>query len=158
MTNNLPNPSLTHLPIGVQAQYIKDFSFESPNVPQIFSEFTQAPELGLDVNLRTRLVGDNAHEVVLKLRVTARIKDHVAFIAELDYAGIFVFPASDEEQTRQYLLIEAPRFLFPFARAIIAQAVQEGGFPNLLLQPIDFVALYNANKDRIGAMQTQGVA
>jgi preprotein translocase subunit SecB len=134
--------------IGVQMQYVKDFSFESPHAPQIFAPTQSAPEIQMNVNVNARRMADNAtHEVVLALKLEAKIEGKTALIAELAYAGLFVLPALPEEQMRLLLLVECPRLLFPFARAILSNAVREGGFPNIFINPIDFAALYNAGQN-----------
>ena len=144
--------------IGVSAQYIKDFSFESPHAPQIFAPAQTAPEISMGVNVRTRPLNENAHEVLLMLRLEAKLGDKSAFIAELTYGGVFVLPKVPEEQLKMLLLIECPRLLFPFARGILANAVRDGGFPQILIAPIDFAILFQANKDNIGTMTTAGAA
>ncbi len=144
MTNDSPAPPLSvNIQVGMGAQYIKDFSFESPNVPQLLGAITAQPRMAMDVNVLSRSLGNGTFESVLKLRLETKIDDKTAFIAELAYAGLFTLPTNlPEEQTKLFLLIEAPRLLFPFARAIIANAVREGGFPHIIIQPIDFLSLY----------------
>ncbi len=159
MTSQPPNaPSSQQIPmqIGVTAQYIKDLSFESPGAPQIFAVQTQ-PELNLGVNIRTRPL-NGSHEVMLMLKLEAKTDGKPAFIAELSYGGVFVLPQVPEEQLKMMLLIECPRILFPFARSILIGTIREGGFPQILLSPIDFGALYQANKDNVGAMIAAGAA
>ena len=151
-----PQPSLPQ--IGVSAQYIKDFSFESPNAPQIFAPTQSPPELNMGVNVRTRPMGEQTHEVLLMLKLEAKLSGKTAFIAELTYGGIFTLPALPEEQLKLLLLIECPRLLFPFARAIMADAIRDGGFPQILITPIDFEALYQANKNNVGTMTAAGAA
>ena len=92
------------------------------------------------------------------LRLEAKLEDKTAFIAELTYAGIFTVLNVPEEQLKMLLLIECPRLLFPFARAIMADAVRDGGFPQILIAPIDFAALYQANKNNVGTMTAAGAA
>src|SRR6185437_13684194 len=140
------------VPFGISAQYIKDFSFESPNAPQIFAPAQTPPELSMGVNVRTRPLAPNGHEVLLLLRLEAKVGDKTAFIAELTYGGVFSLPAMPEEQLKLMLLIECPRLLFPFARAIMAEAIRDGGFPHVLITPIDFAALYQANSGNVGTM------
>lgn len=156
-------PDQTQMPqagfqIGVTVQYIKDFSFESPNVPQIFAPTQSAPDINLGVNVHTRSMGENAYEVVLALKLDAKLDSKVAFIAELSYGGIFVLSGFNEEQLKMLLLVECPRILFPFARQIIMNAVREGGFPNVVISPIDFGALYLANAKNVGSMAAVGAA
>jgi preprotein translocase subunit SecB len=144
--------------IGVSAQYIKDFSFESPNAPQVFASLQTPPEINLGVNVRTHPIAGGSHEVMLMLRLEAKLEGKTAFIAELSYGGVFILPQLPEDQIKLLLLIECPRLLFPFARAILIDAVREGGFPQILLAPIDFGALYQANKDNVGTMTAAGAA
>jgi len=157
-TPSQPADQTGSISIGVGAQYIKDFSFESPNSPQIFNELHTQPQMSLDINVFSKGLGNNAYEAVLKIKLDSKIGDKTAFIAELSYAGIFSLPALPEDQIKMFLLIEAPRLLFPFARAIISNAVREGGYPNVALQPIDFLSLYNAQRNNVGTMTTSGVA
>ena len=153
------NPAApTTVSVGLGAQYIKDFSFESPNAPQVFATLQIQPQLSIDVNVLSRGLGEASFESVLKLKLESKIGGKTAFIAELSYAGLFVLPQVPEDQVKMFLLVEAPRLLFPFARAIIANAVREGGFPNIVIQPIDFMALYMSQKDKIGTMVTAGAA
>ena len=132
------------LPIQVNAQYIKDLSFEVPGAPHIFADMAgNAPELSVRVDLNAVPLGGNVFEVTLILAAEAKLAGKVAFIVELSYAGLFQINVP-EEHLQPVLLIEAPRLLFPFARNIIATATSEGGLPPLMLQPIDFATLYRA--------------
>ncbi|MDR3423540.1 MAG: protein-export chaperone SecB [Alphaproteobacteria bacterium] len=153
-----PAPETVNVQIGLGAQYIKDFSFESPNAPLIFNDMQTQPQMALDVNVMTRNLGNSVFEAVLKIKLESKLNDKTAFIAELAYAGLFTLPEMPEEQIRLFLLAEAPRLLFPFARAIISNAIREGGFPAITLQPIDFMALYAAQRDKVGTMMTVGAA
>ncbi|MFC7334060.1 protein-export chaperone SecB [Rhodocista pekingensis] len=131
------------LPLVVNAQYVKDFSFENPNAPQSLMADQGQPKIDLQVDVQARGLNDTVSEVVLSMRAEATRNDRTAFIVELSYAGIFTLPAQiPAEQARAILLIEAPRLLFPFARQIVAEATQNGGYPPLMLQPLDFVDLY----------------
>ena len=158
MTSQPENPQPTLPQIGVKAQYIKDLSFESPNAPQIFAPGQSPPELTMGVNVRTRPMGDNTHEVLLMLKLEAKLSGKSAFIAELTYGGVFTLAALPEEQIKLLLLIECPRLLFPFARAILADAVRDGGFPQILITPIVFAMLYQANMNNVCTMTAAGAA
>ncbi|MDD3182597.1 MAG: protein-export chaperone SecB [Alphaproteobacteria bacterium] len=147
----------TSLQIAVHAQYIRDFSFESPSAPQVFSPSSTQPNIEMGVNVQTRPLEKNNYEVVLMIKLEAKTETSTAFIAELAYAGVFGMPAMPEEQLKMFLLIEAPRLLFPFARNIIANAVRDGGFPQVLVNPIDFGALYQAQQVQMNA-PAQGTA
>lgn len=138
----------TPVQIAVNLQYVKDFSFESPNAPQVFAPTDQAPTINVGVNVQTRALAENTFEVVLMLKLDAQLEGKTAFIAELSYGGVLTVPALPEEQLKYILLVEGPRLLFPFARAILADAVRDGGFPQVLIAPLDFAALYQANKDQ----------
>jgi preprotein translocase subunit SecB len=144
--------------IGIGAQYVKDLSFESPNAPQVFSIPNSQPEINIGVNVASRNLDASAHEVLLALKLEAKLAGKTAYIVELAYAGVFVLPKMPDDQTKMFLMVEAPRLLFPFARAIVADAVRDGGFAPMMLSPIDFMALYQANKGTVGLMPTQGAA
>lgn len=159
MTDIQTPPAPAQVQIGLGAQYIKDFSFENPHAPRIFADLQAPPQLGVTVDVMTRGLNEGAYESVLKLKVDAKAGDKVVFIAELAYGGVFGLPAHlSEEQIALFLLVEAPRLLFPFARAIIANAVREAGFPAVTLQPIDFMSLYAAQRAGVGAMTAAGAA
>jgi preprotein translocase subunit SecB len=160
MTDQTPTTAAqpANVSIGLGAQYVKDFSFESPHAPQIFSEMQTQPQMMLDVNVLSRGIGGGTFESVLKIKLESKLGNHTAFIVELAYAGLFTLPELPEEQIKLFLLVEAPRLLFPFARAIISNAVREGGFPNIALQPIDFLSLYASQRNNVGAMMTEGAA
>lgn len=146
------------VPVSILAQYIKDFSFENPHVPQILSQMTQAPDIGVNVNLMTRTLAPNHYEVILGLKMEAKAGEQTAFVAELAYGGVFTLPDMPEEQTRLFLLVEAPRLLFPFARNILLNAVRDGGYPHITMHPIDFMGLYMANQNNLGSLPAAGAA
>ncbi len=127
--------------VGVIAQYVKDFSFENPNAPAVY-QWQGQPQTDVQFNIGSQNVGQDLHEVALKIEITAKSEQGTAFQLDLLYAGLFVLSGLPEEQLQPFLLAEAPRLLFPFARKIIADATTEGGFPPLRLDPIDFGSLY----------------
>lgn len=129
-------------PLVVNLQYVKDLSFENPNAPRILASASEQPKIDLQVDLQAQGLADNVAEVQIRLRAEATVGEATAFIAELVYAGVFTLPPMPAETQRAVLLIEGPRLLFPFARQIIADVTAQGGFPPLLLQPLDFVDLY----------------
>jgi preprotein translocase subunit SecB len=129
--------------VATIAQYIKDLSVESPSSPQAFQWQTQ-PQLEVQFNINVNNVADDVHEVMLKIEVAARSEQGVHFLIDLSYAGLYGLRNFPEEALSPFLLIEAPRLLFPFARQIIADASQNTGFPTLLLDPIDFGTAYMA--------------
>jgi preprotein translocase subunit SecB len=125
----------------VLAQYTKDLSFENPNAPGSLQQTTQ-PQINISVNVVTSPLSDSDIEVTLRLEGKAETAGSVMFNVELQYAGVFRIQNVPQEQVQPLVLIECPRLLFPFAREIIATSVRNGGFPPLMLDPIDFVALY----------------
>jgi len=161
MTDQTPDSAQSspiNIQVGLGAQYIKDFSFENPHAPQIFNDMQVQPQMSMDVNVMSRSVGQGIFESVLKIRLESKLNTKTAFIVELSYAGIFTLPELPEEQIKLFLLIEAPRLLFPYARAIMANAVRDGGYPNVAIQPIDFGALYASQRGAIGTMAAVGAA
>ena len=142
-------------PIQVNAQYIKDLSFEAPGAPAVFVELQNGqPDIAVQVNLNAQPLGEKLFEVVLQLNIEAKLNEKTAFIVELAYGGVFSLNVPDEH-VQPMLLIECPRLLFPFARNIIADVTRDGGFPPMLLQPIDFVALF---RRRLEELETEGNA
>ena len=148
--NNTENNQ--HLaPVVINAQYVRDISFEAPHVPQIFTELKSSPEIAVNVDVQAAKMQDNVFEVTLKIKTEAKVETKTAFLCEVEYgciAGVNV-PA---EHVEPILLIEIPRLLFPFARNIIADLTRESGFPPLMINPIDFVGLYH---QRLAEMQKQ---
>ncbi|MEH3158432.1 MAG: protein-export chaperone SecB [Sphingomonas taxi] len=156
-TGVLPNGADNSPAAGLISQYVKDLSFENPNAPAIYQNATP-PEVNVQFDIATAQIADEVHETVLKVEVRAEIGGTVAFIAELSFAGLFGLRNIPEEHVQPFLLGEAPRLLFPFARRVLADAIRDGGFPPLMLDPIDFNALYlqqaqaRAGQDQPGAI------
>jgi len=138
----LQQPQPSQAQFRVVAQYTKDFSFENPNAPQSLMQQQAQPTMNIQVNVNPKQLSNTDFEVELKLDGKAESGGGVLFAFELIYAGIFHLQGIPQESVGPLLMIECPRLLFPFAREIIASAVISGGFPPLLLDPIDFVALY----------------
>src|SRR5438270_413693 len=129
--------------VSIFAQYVKDLSVENPSAPEVYSWQVQ-PSLDVQFNLNVQGAGEGVHEVTLKFDISARSDNGVHFVIDLSYAGLFGIRNVPEESLPPFLLIEAPRLLFPFARQVIAEAVANTGFPPLLLDPIDFASAYMA--------------
>jgi preprotein translocase subunit SecB len=125
----------------INAQYLRDLSFENPRAPESLLQQSAAPEVGIDVDVKARQIGETSFEVVLVLKVEARVAGEVAFLVELEYGGVVTIQNVAQDIMAALILIETPRLLFPFARAIVADATREGGFPPLLINPIDFTEL-----------------
>jgi preprotein translocase subunit SecB len=143
--------------VGVLAQYVKDLSFENPNAPAVF-QWQGQPQMDVQVNIGAAGVGNDVHEVQLKIDVSASAEQGSAFQVELLYAGLFALRNVPSEQIQPFLLAEGPRLLFPFARQIISETVVNGGFSPLLLDPIDFGALYMQRAAQAQAQATGGQA
>lgn len=126
---------------GIQKIYVKDISFESPNSPTCFTEQWE-PEVKLELNTAGNGIGDDLYEVVLSLTVTVENADKPAFLAEIQQAGIFVISGFTEEDLGGMLGSFCPNVLFPYARETVSDLVNRGGFPQLLLAPVNFDALY----------------
>jgi preprotein translocase subunit SecB len=127
---------------GVMAQYIKDFSFENPNAPRSLAPLQQQPEIGIQVNVSPKPISNTDFEVELRIDGKAEASGLLLFSFDLTFAGVFRLQNVPQENISPLIMIEAPRLLFPFAREIISSAISSGGFPPLLLNPVDFVALY----------------
>lgn len=135
--------------LSIAGQYIKDLSFEVPGAPRIFSEMKKAPEIPISVDVQARHLGGNHFEVTCHFDIKATVEGKPGFLLELVY-GAVVQCVAPKEHVQPMLLIEAPRLMFPFARNLISEVTRDGGFPPLMLQPIDFVQLY---RERIAAAQ-----
>ena len=139
--------------LSVLAQYVKDFSFENPNAPQSLMP-GQQPQIGIQINVDARPLADSDVEVSLRLEGKAEHQGNIMFAFELTFAGVFRIQNVPQESLNAVVLIECPRLLFPFAREIVANAVRNGGFPPLLLDPFDFVALYRQKMEQMQANPT----
>ena len=153
-----PQPSIPPgvSPLVVNIQYVKDLSLEVPGAPGIYTTLRTAPKVDINLDVQARRVqeGQNIYEVVLEIRAEASDPEATAaapgqarvFLAELSYGGIFTLTGIPDNAIEPVVLVECPRILFPFARNILADVTRDGGFPPVLLQPIDFVALWQARR------------
>lgn len=131
-----PRPSLS-----VRSQYVKDLSFENPSAPGSFTA-GDAPTINISVQVEGRQLDDGAHEVELRINAEAKRGENVVFLTELHYAGVFVLANVPPEHMQSVVMVECPRLLFPFARRVISDCTRDGGFPPLMLEPIDFLQLF----------------
>ena len=142
MDNQRPQPAIL-----IQNQYIKDLSMEIPHAPQIFKKLQQnAPKVNIEVNIDAqKLIEEKTFNVLLNVRVNGDVEDEKAFILELSYGAVVSLniPVEHEEPV---LMVEVPHMIFPFARQIVSSTMANAGLPPLMLNPIDFVAIYNAKK------------
>lgn len=147
-------------PLVVNIQYVKDLSFEVPGAPQVFSQLRAQPQVNINLDVQARRVqeGQSVFEVSIVIRAEAHeaatqgngqaaaAVPPTVFVAELTYAGVFTLSGLPDNAIEPVLLVECPRILFPFARNILSDVTRDGGFPPVLLQPIDFVALWQARR------------
>ena len=137
--------------LQIMVQYVRDLSFENPGAPNFGA--SQNPQIGVNANVGARKLSDTDYEVGLKFRIEAQSdggaeddEARIQFIAELEYCGVFRLQNIAEPDIKPVLLIEAPRQLFPFARRVLADATRDGGYPPIMLDPIDWVALYQQSE------------
>jgi preprotein translocase subunit SecB len=159
-------PAPAQPPLVLNIQYTKDLSFEVPNAPAIYTILRSAPQVNINLDVQVRRIQEDqtVFEVTLATRAEATMppatpangstddKPTVVFIADLSYSGIFTLNGIPENQQEPVLLVECPRLLFPFARNILADITRDGGFPPVLLGPIDFVSLWQSRKAQAAAM------
>ncbi|MCH2550292.1 MAG: protein-export chaperone SecB [Alphaproteobacteria bacterium] len=136
-TDQSPQPTLV-----VNAQYVKDLSFENPNAPKSLLQQETEPNVQVGIDTAANKLEDSVFEVTLTIRAEGSADDTNLFMAEVSYSGVFSIGETPEEYIAPLLYVEAPRLLFPFARAIIAECVREGGYPPLLIHPVDFMSLF----------------
>ncbi|HET6306119.1 MAG TPA: protein-export chaperone SecB [Rhodopila sp.] len=167
MSETTPSPQTTGQPaqpLVVNIQYVKDLSFEVPGAPQIYTQLRAQPQVSINLDVQARRIqdGQNVFEVAIVIRAEAHDSPAQAngqaekpastvFVAELTYAGVFTLTGLPDNAIEPVLLVECPRILFPFARNVLADVTRDGGFPPVLLQPIDFVALWQSRRAQAGA-------
>jgi len=128
--------------LRILAQYIKDLSFENPESPDSLRGGSAAPNIDLGIDVQARTAGEGTYEVVINISSKAMREDKTVFIAELSFGGLFQLTNIADTEREPFLLIECPRLIFPFARRILSDVTRDGGFPPLMLDPIDFASLY----------------
>ena len=163
MSDAAPAPQVP--PLTVNIQYIKDLSFEVPNAPAVYATLRSQPQVSINLDVQATRIqeGQDVFEVVLQVRAeateppppseangAAASEARTVFIAEMAYAGVFTLSGLPADAVEPVLLVECPRLLFPYARNILADVTRDGGFPPVLLQPIDFVALWQSNRAQAG--------
>ena len=141
--------------ISITKIYLKDFSFESPQTPQIFGSGEWQPQTNLNLRSSHSVVDGDLQEVVLTITVEAKEADKTLFLVELAQAGLFEIGGYDKEELDAIVGSFCPNILFPYAREAIATAIQKGGFPEFVLQPINFDALYVQSRQQAAAQEAQ---
>ena len=144
--------------LGIQTQYVKDLSFENPSAPDRPPEAERSPQITVNVQVEARRLNDQTFEVTLQITAHSSHEGKPVFLVELTYAGVFNFIGIPENAMEPALLIECPRLLFPFARRIVADVTRDGGFPPLLLAPIDFLALYRSRQAELAQARERAQA
>lgn len=139
--------------LGVLAQYVKDLSFENPTAPDSLKAGSAPPSINISINVHTGQMIGSEVEVELKIEAEAKGENGVLFVVDLAYAGMFRLTNIPAEAVQPVLMIECPRLLFPFARQIVADATRNGGFPPLLVDPVDFLSLYRQRMAQTQAAQ-----
>jgi preprotein translocase subunit SecB len=137
--------------LTIVSQYVRDLSFENPRAPLSLQPSQVRPEIQIRVDVRAQHLEAERYEVSLQLHVEAKAGADIAFMVELAYGGVFGLLNVPQDSLQPLLLIECPRLLFPFARRVVADATRDGGFPPLLIEPIDFVSLYRARQQQAQA-------
>ena len=132
--------------VSINAQYVKDLSFENPNAPQSLMQQEGHPQIQVNVDVQARPVAENVYETALRINAAAKRGENSVFMVELIYAGIFTLHNIPKENHELVCLVECPRLIFPFARRVVSDAVRDGGFPPLFLEPIDFADLYRRHR------------
>jgi preprotein translocase subunit SecB len=145
----------TPVQVRILGQYIKDLSFENPNVDKLLGAAGEAPALRIEVNVNATKIADKAFESLIQFKAEATNKIGVIYDLELTYGGLFQVENLPEQALEPFLLINCPSLLFPFVRRLVADLTREGGFPPLFLDPIDFAALFMQRKQ--AAPRVQGV-
>ena len=141
--------------IMIVSQYVKDLSFENPRAPLSLQPDQARPDVQIRVDVRAQAMEAERYEVSLRLHVDAKAGDQTAFMVELTYGGVFGLLNIPQDSLQPLLLIECPRLLFPFARRVVADATRDGGFPPLLIDPIDFVTLYRRRQQQAQTSRQQ---
>jgi preprotein translocase subunit SecB len=156
MSENTPASAAGEQQFGIHKVYTKDVSFEAPNTPQIFKGKWE-PQINVQLTSKTQNIGDDTFEVVLSITVTANLNDKTAYLAEVHQAGIFGVKGFEAQALDAMLGSYCPNILFPFAREVVSDIVTKGGFPQMVLAPVNFDALY-AHQLQQRAQQAQGTA
>jgi len=154
-TNGQNGAAATAPSLTINAQYLRDLSFENPRAPESLLQQGGVPEVKIDVDVKARQLNQEVYESVVSLKVEAQQNNQVAFVVEVDYGAVVTIKNAAQELIAALLLIEAPRIVFPFVRAVVADATRDGGFPPLMINPIDFAEV---QRRKTAAQQQQAPA
>jgi len=152
-----PGASAEPSQLIINAQYIKDLSFENPRAPHSLTQQATAPTVDINVDVNAQSVSPEAYEVVLTIKVSAKVNDEALFLLELVYGAVVTIRNTSRDQLPPALLVETPRLMFPFARNIVADTTRDGGFPPLMINPIDFTDLLRRNAEQTPGTPTSNL-
>ncbi|MDC0073538.1 protein-export chaperone SecB [Alphaproteobacteria bacterium] len=141
MTNNENNSN--EIEFGVISQYLKDASFENPQAPSIFNKNLK-PKIDIGFDIKAKNLSENQHEVSLQIKVQSEQDSKMVFLLDITYAGLFKVSNNFESKKEYITLVECPKFLFPYARQIVSEMIKDGGYPPLMIDPVDFDRLYKS--------------
>lgn len=142
---------------AIQKMYLKDVSFESPNSPQAFTDAEWQPKINVQLNSSHNVITDDVYEVLLDVTVTAKHDEKTVFLVEVKQAGIFTMSGFPKENLAGMLGAYCPETLFPYAREAVSELISKGGFPQLLLAPVNFNALYSQQVQQQAQAESAGV-
>ena len=151
MVNKKKNSTPQGVKFLINAQYLKDISFENPKAPDSLRKFGGNPKIQIDVDVKSKPLkshGDNIYEVELLIKAETSVENESLFITEATYCGVFTVENAEGELLDKILMIECPKFLFPFLRSVLASCTREGGFPPLMIAPVDFATMYEKKKSK----------
>ena len=156
-SSNAPATGAPPVHAQIVAQYIKDLSFENPNIDKLIGGPGENPNLNVEVNVNAKRVGDDLYESAIEFKAVAENKIGVIYDMELVYAGLFRLQNVPEQALEPFLLINCPSVIFPFLRRMVADVTREGGFPPLLLDPIDFGSLFMRRQQEMAAAHSKSM-
>ncbi len=136
---------------AIKQLYVKDLSLEVPHAPEIYSELSENPELNMDLDIKTKTLPEEQHEVTLTVILTAKLKERIVFLIEVQQSGIFLIKNFPSDDVRRMYGIFCPNILYPYARQVITKALIEANFPHIYLSPVNFEALFeehNRNEEK----------
>ena len=151
MANKKKNSTPNGVKFLINAQYLKDISFENPKAPDSLRKFGSNPKIQIDIDVKSRPLkghGENIFEVELIIKGETNVDNESIFLIEASYCGVFTIEHAKGELLEKILLIECPKFLFPFLRSVLSNCTREGGFPPLMVAPVDFSAMYEKRKSK----------
>jgi len=133
--------------LGIRSQYLKDISFENPQAPEIFKKNIK-PDIDISVDIKANLKEENLYEIILYFKVVYEFEEKIIFMIEIEYAGLFDLSKIKKEDLEFVSLVECPKLLFPYVRQIVSNLTSYGGFPAVLIEPVDFNSIYKQHKSK----------